>query len=59
MTAYGDMCTSPHCGDIASPGHLLCTGCIADRQAERAAVSAAAVVRTAEHEASVEAQETT
>ena len=59
MTHYGDLCASPYCGDLASPGHSLCTGCLADRQAERAAVERHAVELTEAHEAEVAAQEPT
>lgn len=55
MTALGDLCV---CGDLALPGHDLCSGCIADRQAERAEVEREAAERTEQHEARVEAQET-
>lgn len=59
MTHYGDLCASEHCADLASPGHTLCSGCIADRQAERAAVAREATERTEAHEAEVAAQEPT
>jgi len=55
MTSLGDLCA---CGDLALPGQDLCSGCLADRQVERAAVVRDVAVRTAEHEALVEAQET-
>ena len=54
MTALGDLCS---CGDLALPGHELCAGCLADRQAERAQVEAEAAARTAAYEARVVAQE--
>lgn len=54
MTSLGDLCV---CGDLALPGQDWCAGCLADRQAERAQIEAEVAVRTAEHEAQVQAQE--
>lgn len=57
--AGGDLCASPHCGDLALPGSDRCAGCTADLQAERAAFERMAALLTAAHEARVEAQEQT
>ncbi len=50
MTSLGDLCA---CGDLARPGHDLCAGCIADRQAERTLTEKAAALLTAENEARI------
>ncbi len=52
MNSLGDMCDKCH-GDVCHPGHDLCEGCIADRQAERDLTSKAAAAATAENEARI------
>lgn len=59
MTALGDMCSSPHCSDLALPGQELCFGCTADREAERIQIEREVAARTEAHQALVEAQEQT
>lgn len=51
-----DLCASPFCHDIASPGRDLCAGCHADLEAERDRVEAEVRRLTVEHELLVSGQ---
>jgi hypothetical protein len=55
----GDLCANPTCGDLAAPGRDYCGPCWIEELEGREVTRATALRLTAEHEALVEAQETT